>query len=284
MKELIRSAMSGLDSYFQGNPMIVLVFGLLLYCWVIGTDRQPKERRLLRLTAVWLLLVICPVSAACLMLYQTRFYSYAWIWSLVPVTMCIAWGSVTVLWEQTGQKHRDGREGWRLAAGVGVLLVLFLLLGNQGYIRSESTEDKARDVRAAEVVTYLQELPQAKETFVWGPRQILEKVREQDGSIGVLYGRNMWEPEAAAYAYDAYSEEEQRLFDWMEALEEGTTVGQESVDAHILHLAASYGAGIWVFPAEATERIAAACVWMEEEYGVVAEPKGEVSGYVIWGL
>lgn len=282
MKELIQNAVSGLGSYFQSNFMVVLVLGLLLYILVTGRSSQLREKSLLRLTTVWLVLVICPVSAVCLMLYQTRFYPYVWIWSLVPVTLCIAWGAVTLLWEQTGQRRRDGRQGWRLAAGVGVVLVLLLLLGNQGHIQRKSEEEKAGEIRAGEVVAYLQELPELEETLLWGPREVLETARQLDGRICVLYGRNMWEPETAAYAYDAYSEEEQRLFDWMEALESSTVDSQARVDAYMLQLAAGYGSCIWVFPAETADRIARACDWLQEEYGLEARALGEVSGYVVW--
>lgn len=283
MRELLQNAVNGLAVYFQSNHMAVLVLGLLLYVLAAGRCRRPREKKLLGLTAVLLILVIFPVSGACLMLYQTRFYSYPWIWSLVPVTLCIAWGGAQLLWELTGQNRRDGRAGLRLAVGIGVLLALLLLLGNLGRIQTVSEEEKAQRSRAAQVAAYLQEIPQMQETLLWGPRPVLEAARQQTGEIRVLYGRNMWEPEAAAYAYDAYGEEEQRLFDWMEALEnEAAESGSDRTDAYAMFTAAGYGARIWVFPAEATERIALACDWLQGEYDLQVQALGEVAGYTIW--
>lgn len=283
MRELLQSAINGTAIYFQSNHMAVLVLGLLLYFLAAGRRCQAREKRLLGLTAVLVVLVLFPVSSACLMLYQTRFYSYSWIWSLVPVTLCIAWGGVWLLWELTGQNRRDGRASLRLAAGTGVLLALLLLLGNLGRVQTVSEEEKAERSRAAQVVAYLQELPRMQETVLWGPRQVLEAARQRTGEIRVLYGRNMWEPEAAAYAYDAYTEEEQRLFDWMEALEsDAAESGSDRTDAYVLFAAAGYGARIWVFPEEATERITLAVDWLQEEYDLQVQTLGEVTGYTIW--
>lgn len=283
MRELLQNAINGPAGYFQSDHMVVLVLGLLLCFPAAGRRCQARERRLLGLTAVLLVSVLFPVSSACLMLYQTRFYSYPWIWSLVPATLCIAWGGAQLLWELTGQNRRDGRAGLRLATGIGVLLVLILLLGNLGRVQTVSEEEKARRSRAVQVVAYLQEIPQMQETLLWGPRPVLEAARQQTGEIRVLYGRNMWEPEAAAYAYDAYGEEEQRLFDWMEALEsEAAESGSDRTDAYAMSTAAGYGARIWVFPAEATERIALACDWLQGEYDLQVQALGEVAGYTIW--
>lgn len=283
MRELLQNAVNGPAGYFQSNHMAVLVLGLLLYFLAAGRRCQTREKWLLGLTAAELVLVLFPISGACLMLYQTRFYSYPWIWSLVPVTLCIAWGGVVLLWELTRQNRRDGKAGLRLAVGIGVLLALMLLLGNLGRVQTVSEEEKAQRSRAAQAVAYLQEIPQMQETLLWGPRLVLETARQQTGEIRVLYGRNMWEPEAAAYAYDAYGEEEQRLFDWMEALEgEAAKSGSDRTDAYAMYTAAGYGARIWVFPAEATERIALACDWLQEEYDLQVQALGEVAGYTIW--
>lgn len=283
MRELLRNAINGPAGYFGSNHMAVLVLGLLLYFPAVRRRCRPREGRLLGLTAVLLVLVLFPASGACLLLYQTRFYSYPWIWSLVPVTLCIAWGGTQLLWELTGQNRRDGRAGLRLSAGIGVLLALLLLLGNLGRVQTVSEEEKAQHSRASQVVAYLQELPQMQETLLWGPHPVLEAARQQTGEIRVLYGRNMWEPEAAAYAYDAYTEEEQRLFDWMEALERETAEsGADRTDAYTMFIAVEHGARIWVFPAEATERIALACDWLQEEYDLQVQALGEAAGYTIW--
>lgn len=302
MRELLQNALNGPGSYFQSNYMIVLVPGILLYFLAAGDRLQPVEKRLLRLVAVLLALILFPVGAVALMLYQGRSYSYFQIWSLMPATLFISWGSVTVLWKLTAQNRCDGRAGRRLLAGTAVLLALLALTGNMGRIRAVSEEDKAQDSRAGQVASYLEELPEAKETLLWAPRSVLEAVRQREGGISVLYGRNMWEPAAAAYAYDTYPMEQQRLFDWMEAIDRGDAyeaplglvvfledvLGDEAqddrslADAYMLQLAAESGTRIWVFPAGAAERIALACERLAEEYGLRAQPAGEAADCVIW--
>lgn len=306
MKELLQNACYGPGGYFQSNHMVVLALGVLLYFFVADKKLRMLEKRLLALTAVLTALALFPVSAAALMLYQTRFYAYHWIWSLVPLTLCIAWGGVELLWELTAQKRRDGRAGWRLAAGAAALLALLLLTGNMGGIRSVTEEEKTRQREARQAAAYLEEVPGVEETLLWAPRCVLETVRRQTGEIRLLYGRNMWEPQAAAYAYDAYPMEQQRLFDWMEMVERGDayeaplglTVFLEDVvaypagnteesnrilaDAYMLQLAAEHDARVWVFPREATERVTLACGQLYEEYGLRAQLLEDTGGYTVW--
>ncbi len=291
MRELLQNALYGPGSYFQSNYMIVLALGILVYFFVAKTKLQPGEKRLLRLTAVLLALILFPASAVVLMLYQGRLYSYFWIWSLMPVTLFISWGSVTALWELTGQNRRDDRTGLRLLAGTAVLLVFLLLTGNMGQVQTVSEEKKAQDSLAGQVAEYLRELPEIEETLLWAPRSVLEAVRQRDGRIRVLYGRNMWEPAAAAYAYDTYPMKQQLLFDWMEVIEQGDAyemAGDEAhsdqslSDAYMLQLAAECGTRIWVFPTEAAGRITLACEKLSKEYGLHAQPVGEVADCMIW--
>lgn len=302
MRELFQNALNGPGSYFRSNYMMVLVMGLFLYFFVVETDITSREKRLLRLAAVLLALMLFPVSAMALMLYQTRYYSYSWIWSLMPVTLLISWGSVTVLWRHTGQNRRDGRAARRLTAGVAVLLVLLLLTGNLGSIQTLSEEEKDQNNRAEQVAACLQEIPGTKESLLWGSRPVLEAVRRQNSGIKVLYGRNMWEPAVAAHTYDTYPLEQQRLFDWAELIDKGYAyevsqaltifledrVGDYAqndhslADAYMLQLAAEYGAHIWVFPAEASDRMTLACQQLSEEYERHAQAVGEVAGYGIW--
>lgn len=302
MREFFLNAIYGPGSYFRSNYMIVLALGLLLYFFVAETKLQPREKRLLRLVTVLLVLVLFPVSAVTLMLYQSRFFSYFWIWSLVPVTLFVSWGSVTLLWKMTRQNRRDGRAGQRLLIGMGVLLALLLLTGNMGSIQTVSEEKKSLSSRAGQVTSYLQERPEIEDTLLWAPRSVLEAVRQRNSGIKVLYGRNMWEPDAAAYAYDTYPVERQRLFDWMEVIEQGDAyevpsglavyleywAGDEAqndqslADAYMLQLAAECGTRLWVFPAEAAGRIALACEHLSQEYGLNAQPAGEVADYMIW--
>lgn len=306
MRELLLNAVYGPGSYFQSNHMVVLAMGILLYFFLAGKKLAAREKGLSGLTAVCLLLVLFPVSAAALMLYQTRFYGYHWIWSLVPLTPCIAWGGTRLLWELTGQQRRDGREAWRLAGGMAALLALLMLTGNLGNVRSLGGEEKNRLSQARQAAVYLEETPEAGVELLWAPRPVLEAVRQQTGWIRLLYGRNMWEPAAAAYAYDGYPMEQQRLFDWMEAIEKGEAyemplglkVFLEEVvdgwdperpgdsrilgDAYMLRLAAEQGARLWVFPAGATERVTLACGRLQEICGLRPGLLGSTEGYTVW--
>lgn len=302
MRELLQNALNGPESYFQSNHMVVLVMGLFVYFFAVKLNLKDREKRLLRLSVFMLALLVFPASAFALMLYQTRFYSYPWTWSLMPVTLLISWGSVTVLWRQTGQNRSDDGAKWRLAAGVAVLLVLLLVTGNMGIVQTVSEEEKAQSSSGRQVALYIQEMSGSEEVVLWGPRTVLEAVRQQDGGIKVLYGRNMWEPAAAAHTYDRYPMEQQRLFDWVEMIEmdcsgeyssqltmfleymaaEEALSDRSIADAFFLQLAAEYGANLWVFPAEASGRITQACEQLAQKYDLHAQVVGEVADYTIW--
>ena len=191
--------MSGFGSYFLSNHGIVLVFGILLYFWVSDIKMGPRERRLLILTGATLALVIFPVSAAALRSYQTGFYAYPWIWSLAPVTPCIAWGATAALWKLTAQKRRDGKAGLRLTAGVVVLAALLLLLGNMGNILGVTEEEKTRQRECGQVVACLEEIPEAEDcgccmAGICGSRrrQPMPTIHVPRSSSGCLTGWRLW--------------------------------------------------------------------------------------------
>ena len=224
MGELIRNAWLGWLNYTDKGKAAALFLAVLLFLW-LGKYREYK--RLLLYTTCMAVLCIFPPTAAILMLYQTRFYDYQWIWSMVPVTLMIAWGGViflTGIWENYRKKGI-----FRPACMTFFVLALLLLCGNMGNQewQSERTWQQPQIERALEAVLRGENLGgtegngDSQDICLLAPREIVEAARAYSGEIGLFYGRNMWDAALNAYSYDVYDKDVQEIYQWMCMLEDG---------------------------------------------------------------
>lgn len=228
MAELLRNAWMGWFRVTGGGKLMALFLAALLFLWLHG--KQEKQRALLRYGTVSALCCILPVTAVPLMLYQTRFYDYEWIWSIVPVTVMTAYAGTKVMAE-----HWQGfrREAWRkgLPVTAGLLAVALLCGGwnSSGVDRNGEKAWKEQTENILEIIgTGAEEAPENVRTdnsgiCIWAPRKMMEYVRRLDSSILLPYGRNMWEEALGAYSYDTYSEALEKMYQWMSIVEETCT-------------------------------------------------------------
>ncbi len=209
--ELFHQAVQGAERYFTTNRMIVLLLALLLAGIFCGRKLAgEKANRMLVYTVVMLFLVVCPVTAVGILLYQTGYYDYEWAWSLVPVTIVLAYG-MTMLLEQKFTKKK-------LVAGICVVAAVLFLSGNQGSLQKpEATELVAR-TQIESILRCLKEQPGQK--LLWAPKNIMQEVRRRDGNILLIYGRDMWDAKAGAYDYEAYNETLTQAYLWLEEVVE----------------------------------------------------------------
>lgn len=215
MWELVISAWKGWLEYTTKGKFAALLLAVLLFLWL----RQKKEQKLLLFyTSLMAVLCIFPVSGGLLMLYQTKFYDYQWIWALVPVTLMIAFGATVFLteyWENYGKKGR-------LDKAVVTLMVLaaILLCGSVGNSQWEEEAVLTKSERTAEILEELKTFGEGGEICLWAPEEIMEYARAVDGDVKLLYGRNMWDKGLNAYSYDSYGEEQVDCYLWMTAAED----------------------------------------------------------------
>lgn len=215
MTELLGNAWMGWQQLAEAGKLPALLIASLLFLWLSG--RYKAHKVLFVYTAVMTLCCIVPVTAAGLMLYQTRFYNYVWIWSAVPMTAVTAWAGTEFLDRQwQGFRPAAWKKGLPVTALLLAVIVLCGGMGSDAYGRKaeQDRQRKAREVLRA--VIQQQQGP----ICLWAPREILEYTREVDPSIQLLYGRNMWDAALGAYTYDAYSQEMQDLYLWMENVDE----------------------------------------------------------------
>lgn len=231
MAELFRNAWQlGWLRYTNSGKLAVVVLASLLFLWLSGKWR--KQTVLFSYSALMSLFCIVPVTAMVLMLYQTRFYGYEWIWSLVPMTIVSAWG-ITELLE--GVWGGFSLSSWKKGLPVTLLLLAILALcGGLGKNVIDRNAELARRQQASEVVDKVLE-DQSGDICLWAPREILEYARAQSGSLRLIYGRNMWDQSLNAYAYDTYPREIQELYLWMENVEPtGTALVEDAEQGELL--------------------------------------------------
>lgn len=236
MREYLWNAWSGWLGFTDIGKLAALFLALAGYL-LVSSRRKGPQKRFAVYGSVTALLCICPVTAALLMMYQTLFYDYPWIWSIVPFTAVIALGGVVFLtdcWKK-GRGYRTFFYNVALTLFSAGVLVLCSGLGAN---RIDSEQERQNREYAATVLEEMYEnyLRDGEEPgfCLWAPREILEYARTENSQLRLLYGRNMWDLALNAYSYDSYSQEQRDLYEWMEHLTDygvsiDDTEGQEYV-------------------------------------------------------
>lgn len=240
----------------SGGQYLMLFMVALLLLWL--TD-DPAKKEFRSFSLAMLLLLLCPVTVWLLCKYQTAFYGRDALWQLLPVTALLAYGLVMALF-RTMSALKRAYDKWRsamprqkerlceLAAGV-VLTVLLFLCGTLSTARSVTATvgESGIPASALEVLQAL-ELPQEEMVYLVAPDEVQTWARIYSGRLLLPYGRNLWEPELAAYTYDGYGEELYELHDWINGTTQGTYRLQE--EEELLSRCASAGYEYLVFSRE----------------------------------
>lgn len=210
-------------SFVEDGQFLMLFMVALLLLWLAG-DENRKEFR--QFALVMLLILLCPISAKLLLVYQTRFYGYEDLWELLPVTALLAYGLVMASMKIIAARAKEyGR--WKAepkrkeySYEIFMTLVLTALL----FLCGTLTPAKAVTVKASgmdgipgdvkEVLVLLDGRDEEQITIL-APDEIAAWARIYDGDILLPYGRSLWEPELAAYTYDTYTEDMQELHAWV---------------------------------------------------------------------
>ena len=245
MRELLGNAWLGWGRYTENGKFAALLLAVLLGFWFLyfaKSDGQKAASRdfhlgLMAYTSLMTAVCICPVTAVCLMLYQTRFYDYEWIWSLVPMTAVIAAGGSVFLgkiWENYSYpKIKRYLQATLLTAAVVLLIFFSGSLGRKVWDNDITRGERARVRAQVEVITaHLVAEQTAGEICLWAPDEVLTYARAYSGEIRLLYGRDMWDGALGAYTYEVYDVTRQELYRWMSLAEEtGSLVGTVEVSA-----------------------------------------------------
>lgn len=222
----IQMAWLGWKNYTDDGKLAALLLAALLFLWYYR--KKTEKLSFLGYTIVVTICCIVPVTAGLLMWYQTGFYGYEWIWSLVPMTAAIAYGVTFFLSEcwngsaEAGGNLPEGRGRMRLAhwrrgiPATALLLAVIMLSGGMGRPSWNRKETAVERERAYVVLDQIAGLCPEGNICLWAPREIMSYAREYDGRILLPYGRNMWDISLNAYSYDVYDQQTIALYEWME--------------------------------------------------------------------
>lgn len=236
MTELQNNAWLGWQNFTDAGKLAALLAASLIF--LLMTYKKVTQKTLVLYTTAAAVCCVVPVTAAVLMLYQTKFYDYQWIWSLVPMTAVIAYGGVSFLSEcWPGFRISEWKKGVPVLA---LLLAILLFCSGMGKTDVDGNNSEAERKAAEKVLTQIRTEMQEEEICLWAPKAILEYARETDASIKLLYGRNMWDQWLNAYAYDAYSEDMVSLYQWME---EPALAGEAQDEAPVARVRMALEAG-----------------------------------------
>lgn len=286
MEELLRNSLLGWSQFTEDGKFAVLLLGGLVFLWFrFQGEKDGTKKLLLIYTTVAAGLALFPLSAVLLMKYQTLFYDYEWIWSLVPMTLVIAFAGTILFWEGCSRYWKGNK--WKCAAWAAACLGVLILCGNLGG-NGWSAEKEAREAQKAAVV--LDDVTgngKNKDICLWAPKEIMAYARQEDGGIKLPYGRNMWEIALNAYSYDIYDEDTRELYQWMESL--GGQAGEEMVlPQYCVETALEKGVNVVLLPETASpqtrqafeQALAKAGAWADGAQG------GRVSlnGYFVYYL
>lgn len=238
----LKSAWNGWGEFITAGKLAGVFLAALLF--LLFQRKKVKQQTFLLYTTIAAVLCIFPVTAAILMLYQTRFFDYQWIWTMVPMTGFCAFAAVLFLEDHLKEYTSDKR------VKAAVVLMLLGILAISSGLGKKAVDPKA--LTTGEVKTILASVKEncADETVkLWAPEEVLAKTRALDGSIELLYGRNMWDNHLNAYAYDVYSEDLQEAHFWIEH----TTWYERIPDDECLETVVNRGVNCILLPMEVRE-------------------------------
>lgn len=236
---LLKTALNGWTDYTQHGKFTALLLVAILYLGYTihrrnalyagagSRDRNKTTMTLWLYSGLTAFACICPLSALFLMKYQTAFYSYVWIWAVVPQTALIAWAAAEFLcglWKK--------RTLTNLMATV-ILLGIAFLSGNPV---SEWTKEQTAQIPVMDVT--IQQNPETSpwETLaslteyrlaesgegsftLWAPKELMAAARAYSAEIYPVYGRSIWDASLGSYSYDTYATGQEDLYLWMSHLE-----------------------------------------------------------------
>lgn len=264
MTELLGNAWQGWIYFNSAGKLAAALLISLVLLWVYS--KRVPQKTFLIYTSVAAAVCIIPLTAAVLMVYQTKFYDYEWVWSIVPLNAMIAMALTMFLTEFL---HGISK-GDRKTETAVLLLVLtgLLFCSDMGVKTWNGAAERSERQEAARVLAVVKERMAESHIVLWAPEEIMGYARQADASVELVYGRNMWDEALNAYAYDVYADEINELYQWMEADPEEVP----ETDVFCAEAALQAGVNCVLIPADKPEK---AVGYLEKLFGTGAERVGE---------
>lgn len=292
--EYIRRTTDGMASFMGADKTVALLLAVILLFWLQEKKTvNATGNRLLVYTMSLSVLLLCPVTAVVGVIYQTAFYDYEWLWSMVPVTIVLSYALVLLYDTKVEKTNRKQN----ILCIVVFVLVLFWC-GNQGMVKTVPSKEAQHREKASEVAAWLKDTASEAELVLWAPADIMQETRRQTGKVELLYGRDMWEAKAGAYDYEAYSESVIEVYEWMKDSEEIAGDGEnllkiikilwetEEMNARlqkVMQVLRDNGVNVIVMPIETVELFEDSFFVIAEEWDATVE-KTQIESFMIYRL
>lgn len=207
--------MSGIERYLYANKAIIIMFAVLLGIAFFGGKSINRTQKLLFTYGTLMSgFLLFPFTAMAILIYQTAFYDYEWAWSLVPVTVICAYG--ILLFCEKGNCTSTKKKLVAFVFGIAGLL----LITNQAKLLQVPKEEAFVRNNMEEVLIQLDTWKPEGKCVLWAPKVLMQESRRKNGTISLVYGKDMWDPKSGAYDYEVYSEALTDAYVWLEQLTE----------------------------------------------------------------
>lgn len=264
MTELLGNAWRGWIQFNSAGKLSAALLISLVFLWVYS--RRVPQKAFLIYTSVATAVCILPLTAAALMVYQTGFYDYEWVWSIVPMTAMIAMALTVFLAEALHGISKGDRKTETAAFLLALAGLMFC--GDMGQKTWDGAGERRERQEAAQMLDAAKAQMAEEHIVLWAPKEIMGYARQADASVELVYGRNMWDKALDAYAYDVYTDDLNKLYQWMEASPE--ELSEE--DTACAEAALQAGVNCVLIPADKPEK---AIGYLEGLFGTEAERIGE---------
>ncbi len=205
----LEKAVDGIGRYGAAQKLLVIFLAVLMFAWLSEKNKiTQKQNRLLIYSLFMTVVLLVPITAAVVLIYQTAYYDYEWSWSMVPVTAVIAFGIVLLLEQELSKKRKS--------LLTVVIVCILCLCGNQGVCQKVPEKEALIRGETNGILKGVYAVSDSQKSVLWGPSGVMQEVRRRDGNVMLVYGRDMWDEKAGAYDYEAYSRELTEAYVWLE--------------------------------------------------------------------
>ncbi len=209
--EMISRALLGIKEYiYDGKQLLLFLLAVALFLAV-----SKKKTVFFKACVFMAALVLCPLTGALLMRYQTMFYDYRYLFGLAPMNCFIATAAVLAL-------EKFNVNGTAKKTAVIVSAVIVLLFTGSGRIWGNSYTNTSSDRKgyeaAKEVLSFVTDIAKQngiEDIKLVADEEIIEYARACDGRIRLLYGRDIYNPALRAFSYNEYNENALSVYEFM---------------------------------------------------------------------
>lgn len=297
----LKGIMEGYSTFVTEYKYLALVICILVYAGFKWNQEKKREVRWFLIYAgILIFLLMVPLTAFVFAKYQTGFYGYGHVWSYVPLTALLAWGSIEIVFgelppkEEKNDKKYISIKKWRWIGILAAVAVLFVA-GNQGKLLRATDHENNMQQNGEEILHYMEDNDLLDDRMVWGAKDLLQYLRSHSGDVVLYYGRDMWDGAAGAYDYEGYDTVQIGCYEWMELISLPHTlylleIEQATDEIHEALATENYirdavqgGVNIIILPSDID-------TWMERKIQLVAQEAGSsvatatAGDYTIWIL